>query len=197
MVAKRTRKGRVVAEAPSGAYCADADTLINLRDHRPELFPRIRKLAQRGALRLAGGVYREIQQRTDKLRRSVEQWQRKYQVVAEVAPDTQAGEWLSVIERQYGEEIVVRSRRYPGFWKSRRGRRSADGQVVALAKANGWIVVSNDRAVSLVSMLEGVPCITWQEFARQLEFGSRPGQFTLPLQGLAESPKAKPSERGG
>lgn len=57
---------------------------------------------------------------------------------------------------------------YGGFWSSRAGRRSADSQVVAAAKANGWIVIANDVSVHGACYFEQLDCHRWEYLARRL-----------------------------
>lgn len=90
--------------------------------------------------------------------------------------DPHALEFLPEIERQYGPPFRVGQKTYAGFWQSASGRRSIDGQVVALAKARGWIVISNDDSVHGPCMLEGVLCRRWEEIGRVL---LRPEQLIL------------------
>lgn len=85
-----------------------------------------------------------------------------------VAHNQRIREELSRVERLYGESIRVGDHTYPGFWKSAAGRKAADGQVVAVARVLRLTVVSDDRAIEHACSLEGVPCIGWAEFARQL-----------------------------
>jgi len=75
---------------------------------------------------------------------------------------------VATLEKKYGERIVFGQQSYAGFWRSKAGRRAADGQVVAAAKWERAIAVSDDQAVKLACALENVPCIGWSEFARRL-----------------------------
>ena len=68
---------------------------------------------------------------------------------------------------------------YKGFWKSAARKKAADSQVVAVAKLHGRIAVSDDHAILLACMIEGVQCIGWTEFARRT--GVAPTQQQLDL----------------
>jgi hypothetical protein len=57
---------------------------------------------------------------------------------------------------------------HPGFWNSTSGRKSSDAQVVTLAKAWGWISVSNDNSIHGACMLEGIVGCRWEEIGRLL-----------------------------
>lgn len=82
--------------------------------------------------------------------------------------DYKALELLPDIEKRYGRRFHIRGKSYRGFWESSSGRKSADAQVLALAKAHGWIAVSNDDSIHGACMLEGVICRRWEEIGRLL-----------------------------
>ncbi|RKY02745.1 hypothetical protein DRP77_07410 [Candidatus Poribacteria bacterium] len=157
-------------------YVCDADALINLYQHFPNKFRALRDMVARNKVKIPEGVYRELRRKTDRLRRYVERWERDYQFVIRFK-DRRLREELARIERKYGERIAVGKRAYNGFWSSRAGRRSADPQVVAVGKVRGGIVVSDDLAVRMVCMLEGVECIGWSEFARRIRLAEQLALF--------------------
>ncbi len=101
--------------------------------------------------------------------KTIERWSQKNSdcIVRIARVHNLAGE-LARIERQYGEQIVVEAKTYPGFWHSPAGRKAGDGQLIAVAKILNAVVVSDDRAVRLACMLENIPCIGWTEFARRV-----------------------------
>jgi len=111
-------------------------------------------------------VFRELQQKTDRLAKTIKQWKTKYSFVVNLDP--KALELLPDIERNYGPQFSVGGKTYPGFWKSPSGRRSVDAQVVALAESRGWIAVSNDNSIHGACMLENVECRRWEEIGRLL-----------------------------
>jgi hypothetical protein len=121
-------------------------------------------LVQSGRVKIPEGVYRELHQKTDKLAKTIEQWQKKHSIVVNL--DTQALALLPDIERNYGPQFNIGGINYPGFWKSPSGKKSVDAQVVALAKSRGWIAVSNDNSIHGVCMLENVKCCRWEEIGR-------------------------------
>jgi hypothetical protein len=94
-----------------------------------------------------------------------------YGAVVTVGSGTPQWAELVRIENAYGLDFKVERMPVKGFWKSKAGRDSADGQVVCVGKARkdkGAVVVSDDTAVRCACMLEDVPCIGWAEFARQI-----------------------------
>jgi hypothetical protein len=97
--------------------------------------------------------------------------------LVQVSRVSNLGEELARVERQYGEKIQVGSRQYPGFWKSARGKKAVDGQVVATARKLGCTAVSDDKAVGLACFLENIGCMGWTEFARNVGLHSQPSLF--------------------
>lgn len=152
-------------------YILDADTIFNLSDHFPAVFGQLRKLVSQSTVKLPDGVYKELTRKSDKLKKKLPKWAQKYPqmlVRFDSRSDPRLREELARIERQYGPDFYVGQKVYRGFWKSRAGRKAADGRVVAAAKVLGCVVVSDDKAVEGACSLEGVSCIGWAEFARQV-----------------------------
>jgi hypothetical protein len=145
-------------------FCCDSASLIDLRDSG--LLRKMRGLVQSGRVKIPEGVYKELQQKTDKLAKTIEQWKKRYSLVVNLDP--RALELLPDIERNYGPQFSVGGKTYPGFWKSPSGRKSVDAQVVALTKSRGWIAVSNDNSIHGACMLENVECRRWEEIGRLL-----------------------------
>jgi len=163
-------------------YVCDADALINLYRHFGRGAVRALKRAMKmGKLKLPQGVVHEILRGTDRLKTFVRN-NRQHIEVKFTKADLRLEDTLRDLEVKYGERIQVGGRAYPGFWHSRAGRKSADAQVIAVAKVKGWIAVSDDTAIKQVCHVENVPCIGWNEFARRLELGVQ--QLTIP--GLLE-----------
>lgn len=154
-------------------FCFDSDALINLRDAR--LLRKLRLFVQRGKVKIPEGVHRELQHRTDKLAKKLQEWQDNYHIAVDL--DYKALELLPDIENKYGVRFNVGGKVYRGFWESSSGRKSADSQVVALAKAHGWTAVSNDNSIHGACMLENVVCRRWEEIGRLL---LGPEQASLP-----------------
>lgn len=165
------RRRENIVSSPS-VFCCDSSALIDLRD--AGLLRKLRTLVQRGRVKIPEGVYKELQQKTDQLAKTIEQWKRKYSFVLNL--DTKALELLPDIELKYGPQFSVGGKTYAGFWKSPSGKKSADSQVVTLAKTRGWIAVSNDNSINGACMLEDVECRRWEEIGRLL----RPEQHRLP-----------------
>jgi len=152
-------------------YILDANTVLQLSSHFPTAFGQLRKLVQQGAVKLPQGVYSESTRKSGKLKQKFPQWAQRYpQMIVrfDKHSDPRLREELSQIEQKYGPDFYVGQQLRRGFWKSRAGRTSADGQVVAAAKVLGCVAVSDDVAVEVACSLEGVPCIGWAEFARQV-----------------------------
>ena len=151
-------------------YVLDASALIDLHRHfQAAGLRRLGHLARQGQIKIPEGVYRELQRKTDRLFKAVERWARKNSdCIVQIARVHNLADELARVERQYGEQIVVGTKPYPGFWHGPSGRKAADGQVIAVAKVLNATVVSDDRAVRLACILEGIPCIGWTEFARRI-----------------------------
>jgi len=154
--------------ATETAYICDADALINLDRHFPKKTREIRRLFLDGLIKIPEGVHRELKEGTDKLARNIDRWSKTVDSVVFWGSNDDLRGKLKSIELNYGEFIVVGKVRYNGFWKSKAGKRSADGQVVTCAKVFSCTVVSNDKAIESVCMLEDIPCIGWKEFARRV-----------------------------
>jgi uncharacterized protein YacL len=150
-------------------YVLDASALIDLHHCLRAGFRKLGMMAQQGQIKIPEGIFRELQRRTDHLSKTIERWSQKNSdcIVRIARVHNLAGE-LARIERQYGEQIVVEAKTYPGFWHSPAGRKAGDGQLIAVAKILNAVVVSDDRAVRLACMLENIPCIGWTEFARRV-----------------------------
>jgi len=156
-------------------FCCDSSALIDLRD--AGILRRMRSLVKIGKVKIPEGVYKELKQKTDQLAKTIEQWRNKYSFVVNL--DSKALELLPDIEREYGPQFSVGGKTYPGFWKSPSGKKSADSQVVALAKSRRWIAVSNDNSIHGACMIEDVQCRRWEEIGRLLLGPEQP-----PLPGL-------------
>lgn len=166
--------------APQGiVFCCDADALINLQS--AGLLKKLRTLVRNGQLKMPEGVYRELQRQTDDLARKLKEWEKKYSIA--IALDTRALELFRDIETKYDQPFPVGQKTYRGFWSSASGRKSADAQVVALAKAQGWIAISNDDSVHGACMLESVVCRRWEEIGRLLLGPEQPRLFDLQSNG--------------
>lgn len=156
-------------------YVLDAGALIDLHRHFRARFRELEHMAQKGQIKIPEGIFRELKRRTDKLFKAVERWSKKNSdCIVRIARTHKLADELVRMERQYGEQIKVGTESYPGFWHSPAGEKAADGQVIAVAKALNATVVSDDRAVRLACMLEGIPCIGWTEFARQINLTAHP-----------------------
>lgn len=99
--------------------------------------------------------------------RYLKQLDTKYSIVAVLDKDQRARNLLPEMERKYGQPFHVGGVTYAGFWvTSGRGRKTADGQLVAFARANEWVVISNDVNVHGACLLENVECRRWEHIAR-------------------------------
>jgi hypothetical protein len=103
---------------------------------------------------------------TDKLAKTLQKWEAAYPLVVKL--DYKALALLPGIELKYGPQFNQVGMVYKGFWKSASGKKSADSQVVALAKSREWVVISNDITIHGACMLEGVVCRRWEEIGRLL-----------------------------
>ena len=164
MGARKSQRPRDNIIVTSNVFCCDSAALIDLRD--AGLLRKMRAMVQKRRIRIPEGVYRELQQKTDQLAKTAEQWKKKYSFVVNL--DRKALELLPEIERKYGPQFSVGGKTYPGFWKSPSGKKSVDAQVVALAKSRGWIAVSNDNSVHGACMFEDIACRRWEGIGRLL-----------------------------
>ncbi|MFQ5874585.1 MAG: hypothetical protein ACE5JL_12400 [Dehalococcoidia bacterium] len=144
-------------------YCCDADALIDLAN--AGFIKDLRKLALLGRLKIPGAVTRDLRKRSD-LGKRIAAWKTTYGVVLEL--DLPALTLLPDIETKYGNGFNIGGMTYPGLWAGPRARKSADAQVIALAKARAWTVISNDKSVHGACALEDVPCRRWEEVTRAL-----------------------------
>jgi hypothetical protein len=132
-------------------------------------------LVKSNRVKIPEGVYRELLISTDKLAKALQKWEANYPLVVKL--DYKALSLLPDIELKYGPPFNQAGVVYKGFWKSPSGKKSADSQVVALAKSREWVVISNDVTIHGACMLEGVICRRWEEIGRLL---LKPQQNTLP-----------------
>jgi hypothetical protein len=159
-------------------YVLDASALVDIHNHFGRKFSKLKPLVQKGYMKVPEGVFRELRRSTDRLYKAVERWSQNCpDCIVQIDRVYNLANELVRIEQQYGERIQVGVNEHPGFWKSPSGRKAADGQVVAVAKVLKCTVVSDDYAVRLACMLEGIPCIGWTEFVRQA--GSSSNQLRL------------------
>lgn len=158
-----------------GIYVPDANALIDLERHFPRQLRKLRPLVEQGQIKIPEGVSRELRRKTDQLHQEIGQWaKRNSDCIVRIGQVHDLADELARIERQYGQQIVAGAKSFPGFWQSPAGQKAADGQVIAVAKVLNATIVSEDRAVRLVCMLENVPCIGWTEFARRATLSTQP-----------------------
>jgi|YNPNPStandDraft_1061719.scaffolds.fasta_scaffold42344_3 predicted nucleic acid-binding protein len=149
-------------------YVLDASALVDIYNHFQGKFRKLKPLVENSRIRIPEGVFRELRRVTGRLYKIVESWMGDNpDCIVRIDRVHNLASELVRIEQQYGERIQVGRNEHSGFWKSPSGRKAADGQVVAVAKVLGCTVVSDDYAVRLVCMLEGIPCVGWTEFVRQ------------------------------
>jgi hypothetical protein len=96
--ARKTRGTLRNIVIPLNIFCCDSASLIDLRD--AGLLREMRGLVQNNRVRIPEGVYKELQQKTDKLANTIEQWRKKYSIVIDLDP--KALELLPDLERNYG-----------------------------------------------------------------------------------------------
>ena len=143
---------------PEDVYCCDADALINIE--RANLFRHLRKLAQRSRLKIPRSVFAEVRRGSDRIRSNLDRWNQQYEIVIQL--DHTALTYLPDIELKYGPRFSIGSINYSGLWNSSSRRRSADPQVIALAKSRGWIVVTNDHSIHGACAQEDIRCYNWE-----------------------------------
>ncbi|MCL6642559.1 MAG: hypothetical protein K6T71_04460, partial [Candidatus Bipolaricaulota bacterium] len=160
----------------------DADCLINLHRHfGKDAIKALRDRGKKGGLKVPEGVIRDLIRGTDKLARFVREREERQYLEMGARQLPQLHTEIPRLERLYGETIRVGTQEHAGFWNSKAGRKAVDAQVIAVAKLlKGGVAVSDDGAVKLACALEGVPCIGWAEFARQLGL-IKPKQLHLDL----------------
>ena len=163
---RRRHQGQhpIELQKPDEIYCCDATSIIDL--NRAGMLPQFRKLMQMGVIRIPAGVLRELRRGTDGIAPKIDGWDKKYSIIVELDSDPTASALFAHISNRYGPPFRVHHQQYVGFFKTPRGNKSADPQVVALAESREWTVVSNDRIVQAACMIEGVRCCTWEEVGR-------------------------------
>jgi len=72
--ARKSQRPRGHIIATSNVFCCDSAALIDLRD--AGLLRKLRALVQKGRTKIPEGVYKELQQKTDKLAKTIEQWEK-------------------------------------------------------------------------------------------------------------------------
>lgn len=150
-------------------YVLDSTAIIDLHGHfkTKQVRKALNRLARQDQLRMPEGVKREIVRRSDHAGVTVQQMEHEFpKCVVRIGSDPHLQGELVRIDTAYGESIQVGRLTYPGLWRSPRGRKAADAQVVAVAKRLRATAVSDDKGVQRVCLLENVPCIGWSEFAR-------------------------------
>jgi rRNA-processing protein FCF1 len=153
-------------------YCCDADVLIEISRHFPDGVRRLSKAVKKGLIVLPEAVHKELRKKSDPLKAASDRWKEKHAAVIQYDANPELKRELARIERTYGEEIKIGESSRPGFWKSKKGQKAADGQVVTVSKVMKITAVSDDRAVKDACYLENVPCIGWQEFWRRIGQGT-------------------------
>ena len=162
-------------------YVFDTTALIDIYNHFPKQFRRLKRIVSSGAAKIPEGVFREIRRKTDKLRHYVERWEEEYGFVINIGRNPKLLSEHSRIELAYGERVKVGDKIYNGFWNSPAGRKAADGQLVAIGKVHNYTVVSDDTTIRYACFLENVQCIGWAEFARRLGSGTGTNQLEMDL----------------
>lgn len=146
----------------SKIYCCDADSLFNLQ--KAQLLDRLRQVVQRGQIRIPDAIYQEIPQHTE-LGPRIANWHSSHNIVVEVGQDPIAMSHLPRISRAYGEPFTLGGLSYAGFFAGGKKPKSKDPQLMSIAKARNWVVVSNDKCVAAACVLDSVRCINWEAFA--------------------------------
>ena len=150
-------------------YVCDSTALIDLHDNfGKRAIKKLAKLAKEKKIVVPEGVCRELTEVTDRLKSFIDKYRKNIEIKLRSKPLILSE--FNRINSTYGEKIVVGERSEPGLFSSKRGRRAADAQVLAVAKALSYPLVTDDKKVKLVAMLEDIPHIPWTEFARYLSF---------------------------
>lgn len=118
----------------------------------------LRCSAKNGELKLSEGVVRELRRGTDKLGKFVQAQRPHLEIAAWQVPSPHSE--IPRLERFYGDKVQVGTWQYHGFWHSAAGRKSADAQVIPVAKLlQGGVAVSDDQAGQLACVKENVCCL--------------------------------------
>ena len=155
-------------EQPHKVYVLDTDSLINVYNHSPQAFKRLRKLAQNGSVRVPSAVIREIKRPEDRLKRSITRWARNYKDFEIKDTDSRFRDWIDEIMRRYGSSYKIGRLQKQGLAAGKSRKRGTDVQVVAAGKFLNAIVVSDDNRIKEVCFLENIECISWTEFMRRV-----------------------------
>jgi len=150
--------------------CCDADALITMR--QAGLLGSMRPLVERGLVKIPKGIIGELAKAVgSEVTRQLKDWEERYRLTVDLDLEPSALALLPGIELRYGPRFSVGGITYAGFWRGGR-RDSRDGEVVALARALGWRVVSNDHSVHGACLFEGIECLRWESLARAAGFSS-------------------------
>lgn len=76
---------------------------------------------------------------------------------------------FAYLDNRYGLPFKIGNAPYKGFWATESGKKGVDAQVVAVAKHNDYIIVTNDNSIHGASYLENIECIRWEELCRRMK----------------------------
>lgn len=156
--------------AEDSIYCLDTSSLVDIFLHYPADIRRVGKIVKKGLIKIPLGVNRELYDKDDQLHKAVNQWVEKSGAGIDVVrSNPQVKQIFGEVQRKYGPDFSVGNKVIPGLFRSKRGHKSAEVEVIAFGKFYRYTVVSDDKTVRSVCMLEGIECISWQEFRRRFK----------------------------
>lgn len=167
-----------IVQGPSSQalrHCFDTDALISLCEDG--ILPELRRWADHAFVAVPEGVLRELREMHRRTHDLVNGWRAS---VFRVEDDKAAREVLPRLFRDYGNTFVVGRHNYKGLAEGPRAYNAAEFEVIALAKANGWLVVSNETSVHGACTKEVVISYRWEAVRTLLKAGNLPGALRFP-----------------
>lgn len=144
-------------------YCVDADTIINIE--LAGWFDKLSDAVKNNYVCFPEGVYRQLTDTSTKIGNKVKLWD-KYKAIHYLT--TNEKDTMKKVDLKYGPQFSIGNIKYQGFWKTELPGGGVDAQVVAVAKEENHIAVTNDKCIHGACMLENVECIRFEEFGRRL-----------------------------
>ncbi len=147
-------------------YCVDTDTIINVE--LAGWFDKLSGAVKNKYVCYPEGVYRQLTDTTTKIGNKVKTWD-KYKGIRYLTTNEKI--IMKQVDLKYGSQFSIGGKTYAGFWKTEVRGGGVDAQVIAVAKEEKHIVVTNDNCIHGACMLENVECIRFEEFGRRLVNG--------------------------
>jgi len=156
-------------------YVCDTNALINLKGGG-DFLDRLEWLAQEERLFIPVAVFLEVCRGSDVLEKKMRRWRQRYPGLIVDTRVPGFGDLWRTYELRYRDPFDYPGHPQKGLKNQAKGciNVGADAQCLALAKTREAVLVSDDKMVSAIAALEGIPRIDWMEFARRLGTESPP-----------------------